>query len=186
MRDILVWPHMFVILTRLLPRGTPPLNQLYNPHQITVQLFIMLICIISFIIKEVPCSYCGFRYAPDVLGYHEVLILLKNKLFSIIIIMCFEVMLFFSSLSLSPQTICDMNPEKDLIRTSSNAIRPNVPTFLPPSPEPQPPVLPSLQEVEPLESGTHRLYSLSHDDTYLISVISQIDFLAIAPVILCQ
>ena len=81
-----------------------------------------------------------------------------------------------------------MNPEKDLIKTSSNAIRPNMPTFLPPSPEPQPPVLPPLQEVEPLESGTHRLYSLSisHDDTYLISVISQIYFLAIAPVILCQ
>lgn len=70
-----------------------------------------------------------------------------------------------------------MNPEKDLIRTSSNAIRPNVPTFLPPSPEPQPPVLPSLQEVEPLESGTHRLYSLSHDDTYLISVIAKLIFL---------
>ena len=101
--------------------------------------------------------------------------------------MCFEVMLFFSSLSLSPlspQTICDMNPERDLIKTSSNAIRPNVPIFLPPSPEPQPPVLPSLQEVEPLESGTHRLYSLSisHDDTYLISVISQTTLLAIAQV----
>ena len=103
------------------------------------------------------------------------------------IIMCFEVMLFFSSLSLSslsPQAICDMNPEKELIKTSSNAIRPNVPTFLPPSPEPQPPVLPSLQEVEPLESGTHRLYSLSisHDNTYLISVISQTTLLAIAQV----
>ena len=84
MRDILVWPHIFVILTHLLPRGTPPLNQLYNPHQIMVQLIIMLICIISFIIKEVPCSYCGFKYAPDVLGYHEVMILLKINSFQLL------------------------------------------------------------------------------------------------------